>query len=141
MSTFQSERKRKMKLSGVSIFLENRISSNKRPSPKRAHPLGHSFKQEPPSSPNRRPDATKGASARNPPPRSLFIRFRYLSNSPRPSSKQIRFTLLSVISLNRSRKKIFRYISRSSKLVPPRVQVLDFANRQRQECLRSEFDK
>ena len=49
-------------------------------------------------------------------------------------------------SLNHSRKKIFSYISRSSKLAPPRVQVLDFANRQRDEYVgseleRSEFDK
>ena len=71
-------------------------------------------------------------------------------NSLRPSSQQIRYILLSVnhwkYLLDRSRKKIFKSISSSFKLAPPRVQVLDFANRQRDEYVdseleRSEFDK
>ena len=42
-------------------------------------------------------------------------------------------------------KKMFQYISRSFKLAPWRVQVLDFANRHRDEYVgskleRSEFD-
>ena len=37
-------------------------------------------------------------------------------------------------------KKIFYYISRSFKLAPPRVQVLDFANRKRHEYVGSELE-
>ena len=47
-----------MKLFGVTIFGENRISSIKPPPAKKALPLSHNFKQKALSSPNKRPDAS-----------------------------------------------------------------------------------